>query len=622
MKKYLLGLVLIASSCAFGQNTNQFGAPSGACTLGPQTVTDISVTPAQMYVCAGTDGHTWVQVGSGTASIVPSTLKSRLVAEYHFQDGSGTVARDSSGNGNDISLTTSMNTPLWQNGGLNFPAPSSTTTQYAALIPPAVQAAGTTYLEVACFSPFFNGASPGLSGNYTAMMSDSTSGIAFDLGDIWGGATGVYGLGIEQGNSAGKTNSANYISSAGCHALTWQVPVSTGSGSDQLFYDGNEVSYNAQTNSHALLNVGSFYMGGCNSCGGGSRRNAAMTVYGLYVFNAPLTSNEVASFSGQALAAAQAQGAPVVPTPVNATGNIIVCGVDSLSYGTPGTPATGYCNATNLTPTETISHYYDIGVIGRYLTGANSAAPYELRLYNSPMAGHKTLQLWGCTNDAQSYTGGVAARDAAMQACVTTFASMAQTAHSLGYKVIAIPMISRNALDTIKNTYDGQFRATWQQYADGFADVANDPALGADGANTNTTYFAVDKTHLTATGYALVGTYVTNAYNKLYGSTATSYNTTSAAAYTIKAADSFLIADNTANAVVLTLPNCLGYAGSWKIKVLGGANAVTLKTATSAQTIDGTDYSSSGKTLAASTSSLLTVVPGAAATGGCTWMLN
>lgn len=80
MKRILFGLVLIASSCAYGQNTNVFTAPSGTCNLGPQTVTDISQTPAQMYVCAGSDGHTWTKVGGsggggGGASFTPTGIQ-------------------------------------------------------------------------------------------------------------------------------------------------------------------------------------------------------------------------------------------------------------------------------------------------------------------------------------------------------------------------------------------------------------------------------------------------------------------------------------------------------------------------------------------------------------------
>ena len=48
-----------------------------------------------------------------TANYVPATLTSGLVAEYNFNDGSGSAATDSSGNGNTGTLT---NSPTWTAG--------------------------------------------------------------------------------------------------------------------------------------------------------------------------------------------------------------------------------------------------------------------------------------------------------------------------------------------------------------------------------------------------------------------------------------------------------------------------------------------------------------------------
>jgi len=76
----------------------------------------------------------------------------------------------------------------------------------------------------------------------------------------------------------------------------------------------------------------------------------------------------------------------------------------------------------------------------------------------------------------------------------------------------------------------------------------------------------------------------------------------------------------TANSVI-TLYNCLGYSQFIAIKVMPGLT-VSVKNATSAQTIDGVDHSSSALALTAGNNYTFQVVPGAPATGGCTWTLN
>lgn len=55
-----------------------------------------------------------------------------------------------------------------------------------------------------------------------------------------------------------------------------------------------------------------------------------------------------------------------------------------------------------------------------------------------------------------------------------------------------------------------QLEASWNQFADGFANAGADAVLGATGANTNTTYFDNDQTHLRDAGSAIVARYLSN----------------------------------------------------------------------------------------------------------------
>lgn len=115
MKRYLLSLVLIASSCAFGQNKTIFAPPTDACNPGPMTVTDVSAAPAQMYVCAGSDGHTWVPVGGGSSA--PKLVDGSQILFLPYLQGSGTVLTDQSPNHNDCTFAAATQAPTWNNTG-------------------------------------------------------------------------------------------------------------------------------------------------------------------------------------------------------------------------------------------------------------------------------------------------------------------------------------------------------------------------------------------------------------------------------------------------------------------------------------------------------------------------
>jgi hypothetical protein len=196
-------------------------------------------------------------------------------------------------------------------------------------------------------------------------------------------------------------------------------------------------------------------------------------------------------------------------------------------------------------------------------------------------------------------------------------AALSQQLRAKGIKVIVIPMISGSARDAGKDSLNPLINGAWSQWADGEANFSTDPHFGADNAYSNSTYYAVDHIHLTNLGYATVAGYAQNAYNYLWG--ATQQNPTNiGATYTLTAGDAWSVI--TASGVTVTLPNCLGYgAGNqWHLKA-STAGADTLKSATSAQVIDGTDYSSTGLTLAANSQTSFAVVPGAVAAGGCTW---
>ena len=70
-----------------------------------------NATSDRLEVC---DGSAWVEVGSGATS-TPADITTGLVAHWKFDETAGTSAFDSSGNGNNGTLT---NGPTWNTGGV------------------------------------------------------------------------------------------------------------------------------------------------------------------------------------------------------------------------------------------------------------------------------------------------------------------------------------------------------------------------------------------------------------------------------------------------------------------------------------------------------------------------
>lgn len=75
-----------------------------------------------------------------------------------------------------------------------------------------------------------------------------------------------------------------------------------------------------------------------------------------------------------------------------------------------------------------------------------------------------------------------------------------------GFKVVVLTLLPRSdrpGFNAARNTYNAELREHWASFADGFADVAEDPRIGADGANLDPAYFS-DGMHPTSAGYAVM----------------------------------------------------------------------------------------------------------------------
>jgi lysophospholipase L1-like esterase len=462
----------------------------------------------------------------------------------------------------------------------------------------------------------------GMNWTYSSLISStSTSGLA--LGFYAGSPTysiAVYmpTIGIATGGSTNHaTQSADYT--GGCAVITWVIGTSGDSTTDHVAINGIESSsYTVGPGtSGAGMGNGTLQIGGAGWVSG---IGFAGTLASLWVWNKPLSmsstnsgqQSEVLSAALMARRDAEARGVIFHPQFGNNIGDHVICLGDSLTYGSASSnpPTTGFCSTTNMSSLVNSPALKNLGNPGGVMMDFGARGLYEGAYYLS-RNGRNTAFVWGCTNDS-SYGYNYSAA-----ACWKYTEGLLIRLRAEAVKTIVITMISATGRDTAKDNLNPLINAGWSQVADGEANFASDPNYGADGAYSNATYFNSDHIHLTNLGYSQVAAYAQNSYNYLWG--ATQQNPTSiSTTYSLTAADGWSVFST--NGLTATLPNCLGYGAGyqWHTRT-STAGTDTLKTATSSQTIDGTDYSSSGLTLASNTANAFAVVSGAVASGGCTW---
>jgi hypothetical protein len=227
-----------------------------------------------------------------------------------------------------------------------------------------------------------------------------------------------------------------------------------------------------------------------------------------------------------------------------------------------------------------------------------------------PNTASNALTVWLGTNDC-AFGGGGANTAANGQAAYANLAYALRQMRlhgstSMNQKLIIASMISRTGLDTCKNGINTVMRQQWSAIADGFADIAADPNLGADGANANSTYFQVDAIHPTTHGQANdIAPVMQRAVRRAFGNR----DWTSAATYTTAAAAAVATTagSESTNTITITFgatpANCqvgnqiviagttpAGYSGTWQI-LTRSATQVTYwnnTTALGAITVQGT----------------------------------
>ncbi|MEO8735614.1 MAG: GDSL-type esterase/lipase family protein [Edaphobacter sp.] len=547
------------------------------------------------------DGTWAVPVGSVPSLPAPVNLPQRasLLGEYLLNEGSGAVADDTSGLGNNATISGAA----WEGKtDLNFAA----TGEYIQL-PTALNATRTW--QFAIYSPPFGWAAQPLAPGY----GDVT---AFGINPSILCGTDAQHLCLMAGGHGKSLDFKAYTtdSTEAAEPLTagWHI-VSLLCGSNvagvvtktHILYDGAEVgSYVNQGDSNTCPNptTGNYQIGGSSVFTGSWFIGK---VAAAWAWSTPLSLGDGAAAAKSALDYIRAKGvATDFRKPVNVS-PMVIGGLDSRTYGVQLMPTTTWLATLSLTdPSYT---KLNLGVSGMVVYDA--CAMFDL-MYGQQIAGSSgpvITVLWGGVNDI---TYGSPTRLTA-----NGLKCMVQKAKALGSKVVLATEISSESNrgvtgDAGKNALNAMIRAEAYGWGvDNIADLATDPHIGADGASSNTACFP-DNLHPGPGCEPYVTAVMSDAINELLGSTESNRHATAATTYQETAGDRFLDMTGTA-AQAVSLPDCIGYSLSRQVVNLGSV-------AGTIAAINGETLTGSGS-IAVGARAVFVPVPGAPATGGCRW---
>ncbi len=572
-----------------------------------------SVGPAQLNAGGGVSTTSSIP-GQPGLTAVPVT--SGLMAEYRILPGETCGALiDYSGSGNNA--TGSVGTPPAVTAVTGGIAGAGTG---ACSLPAALNSAQTIQLFIG--NPVGNANGALVAGNGT-----TTSSLILSL-TVFPGPSLTQGGQTDQAFTSGSRIFSGWME--GGNNLTFQpramiegnidvawvmVCDAPHASNDTMYINGVDQNGFGQTSSNAWFaqrcsqghqTTGNYQLGGI---AGGSNPNynsngyMNANIYYALFYNRPLNAAEVARNSAYLKMVMYNRG--VTPTifpgtPGLVTSNpILAVDGDSLSCGSciGTTPAITSPYSAYLTLNTQGGNTWNITNMGRagyrLDTTLNPFGPQAIDPIYRPYAPSNTVVIWGGTNDASTDF-------------IPQLSSYCQARHAVGWKCIVVSMISRTGLDANKNSNNALIRQLWPTFADGFADIAADVNLGADGANGSATYFTTDHVHVTDVGIINDETpWIQRAINRLYGnrdfSTATVYGSAAAAAVATTAGSE---ATNTVTLTSAATPaNCLkgnmvtvagttpaGYSGNWLIRTSNGTQ-ITYFAATAgmgAITVQGT----------------------------------
>ncbi len=530
--------------------------------------------------------------GFSTTGPLNFPQRGKLLGEYLLAEGTGTVAHDTSGQGNDGTI----NGATWEGtADLSFGAFG----EYIAL-PAGVNTAQTFQFAIyqAPFGPATTPLAPGYGdadnfpGN-PSLLSHTGDGVTFIQNSLQAVKASRYWAFNTDGSEAGEAVPA------GWHVVTLVCGVS-GSPAHYL-YDGQEVASYVKQNTATCPNptTGNFQIGGSSKY---TSTWFLGKVAAAWAWSAPLSVSDAALAAQSALAYMRTKGVPMGYRSLRPQTPVLLAGMDSRTAGVGITAATAW--PATMTLTDTTYARVNLGSPGATVFDVCNQFPLLYGQQAGPGSGPAITVIWGGVNDIL-FTNETPRQIANGLRCIV------QGAKAIGSRVVLATEISAIGLgDAGKDALDPILRAeAFGWGVDNLADLASDPILGADGASGNLNYFP-DSVHPDAAAELHVTAIMQNAVNELLGSSETSRHQTAAANYAETAGDRFLDLTGTV-AQTVTLPSCTGYSLGRQVLNLG-TNAATVSAA-SGQTLLG------ATAIAPGTRAAFVPIPGAMATSGCTW---
>lgn len=396
----------------------------------------------------------------------------------------------------------------------------------------------------------------------------------------------------------------------------------TGSGASQYYYDGVPVAMAASPANCPSSPTGLYQIGGSSLLTGSYQ---SMILSASMTFTGAISNTEMASNSNALLNYINSRGQSTQYSPAISSGGVpsMVCLGDSRTSGVTGPSPCSYIVLDDTSAVITVSANPGEKAYNMCAQGSNfpdATLPNILRVTKT--ASKMVAVVWIDVNDIISGSGVAFPNQlAANDACIV------KNLKALGASVLIATEISAESPlgttgDTGKNEINPYIIAYAKQWgADGIINLNSFPIIGADGASNNGTYFAAPTgLHPTPlTNQQVIAIAYQNAVNELWGSTALSYNVTTATSYQELAKDGFLKLTG-GSAQTITLPDCQGYTRNRTIYNVSGSTATVLPHAsgffaTFPETIDG----NSSTTIPTGHTAVYGIIPGPSSTGTCSW---
>ena len=477
-------------------------------------------------------GSTGSSLPAGT--IAPLFVQSGLIAQYDFNQGSGTALTDVSTNGNNGAFCAAGAAPTWiasttPGGGVSFAAASS----QCITLPSALNAAATIQIYMTQqpnIQATANGwyACPivgnGTKANTAAICSrDSASGVNSGFN-----ATNGYSASAFITYKGGVAAAQGGQSIVGSNLLTWVQDASA----DALYIGNNPVTITTAGGTAGQQTSGVYQLGGIASgfINSNSSFWSGQMYYALF-YNRKLTAAEIAQ-NGVAIQQALANRGLVPLGGLGlTTNNIYVIDGDSL----PGANGAWLQFAFPATTDGAWLAFYT-GISGWGIQNLTTYGNTRDDVYcpQYPGQGNCILDIQIGTNNLS----GTLNIGSFLQQYALYIAQRRATGH---YTQIWIDTVIDNTNHANKDTMNTALLQSWQSLgATGIVPIGEDPNLGCDSCNLNA-FFAADHLHPSAVGQNQIAHIQQPNINRATNgnftfSSANTYTTTSPAATTITAA--------------------------------------------------------------------------------------